>query len=147
MASSGNLSRRRRILSLGEEDGDANFPNDQTEGEEEIESDKEENSQIGDCVSENILIQKSHTIQRKRPFKTEDDEIPLPDPFPIPKNYRIDVETSLKSGKMNRQTKSAFFSSIASAVLQYKKYPTKEDYISVARAITVKYPFLKDHPM
>lgn len=80
---------------------------------------------------------------KKRFLKTEDDDVPLPDPFPLPKHYRMDVETALKSGKMNRQTRSAFFSSIASAILQYKRYPDKEDYIIVAHSIISKYPFFK----
>ena len=82
-------------------------------------------------------------IKKKKFIKTEDDCIPLPDPFPLPKNFRSDVEISLKSGNMTRESKSAFLSAVASAMLQYKKYPTKEDYICVARSIILKYPFMK----
>ncbi len=141
------FSQRRRRLLLEDDDSTSSYSHNTISSEEEgEESNKEEdiNDPNNDSVVEDMQIEKSSAIQsRKRSLKTEDDDIPLPDPFPIPKNYRMDVDISLKSGKMNRQTKSAFFSSIASAILQYKKYPTKEDYVCVGRTIIVKYPFLK----
>ena len=50
---------------------------------------------------------------------------------------------ALKSGKMNYQTKAAFYSSVASTIFNSKKYPSSPDYIAVAHSITSKYPFLK----
>ena len=69
---------------------------------------------------------------KKRKFvKTEDDTIPLPDPFPLPKRYRADVEVALASGKMTKETMSAFLkvSAVAAAMLVYKHYPTREDFL------------------
>ena len=37
---------------------------------------------------------------------------------------------------------SAFLSSVASAMLVFKRYPTKEDYVNVARSIIEKYDFM-----
>ena len=140
-SASSSLQRRRRLL-LEDDESTSTSYNPISSEDEGV--DNMEETLYNDSVVEDTPIEKSSAIQRrKRSLKTEDDDIPLPDPFPIPKNFRMDVDVSLKSGKMNRQTKSAFFSSIASAILHHKKYPTKEDYICVARSIIAKYPFLK----
>jgi len=80
--------------------------------------------------------------KKRKLVKTEDDAIPLPDPFPLPKHYRADVEVALKSGKMTKETTSAFLSAIAGAMLVYKRYPTRDDYICVARSVIQKYSFM-----
>ena len=69
-------------------------------------------------------------------------EQPLPDPFPLPKNYRPDVDVGLKSGEMTQETKRSFFTQVASAIYNYKKYPTKEEFTRVATDIITRYPFL-----
>jgi len=56
--------------------------------------------------------------------KTEQDSVPLPDPFELPKNYRPDIELVLKSGKMTTDTNKAFLSTVAAAMFAYKRYPT-----------------------
>ena len=75
--------------------------------------------------------------------KTEDDSIPLPDPFELPKHYRADVEVDLKSGSMTEDTTRAFLSSVAASMFTYKRYPSADDYRNVARVIIQKYPFMK----
>ena len=75
--------------------------------------------------------------------KTAEDSVPLPDPFILPKNFRPDVTAALESGKMNKEANKAFLSTIASSMFSYKRYPTHEDYINVARAIVGKYPFMR----
>ena len=65
-------------------------------------------------------------------MKNEDDAIPLPDPFPLPKHYCADVEVALASGKMTMETMSAFLSA---AMLVYK-------HICVARSVVQKYSFM-----
>ncbi len=79
----------------------------------------------------------------KRFTKTEDDCVPLPDPFPLPKNYRSDVASGLESRALNMEGKKNFFSAIAASMFTYKNYPTRYDYQNVATAIVNKYPFLK----
>ena len=72
-------------------------------------------------------------------IKTEDDSIPLL------KHYRSEVELNLKSGKSGKMTKnsmSSFLSAVASAMQVYKRYPSKDDYISVARSVIDKYSFM-----
>ena len=61
--------------------------------------------------------------------KSEDDFTPFPNPFP---------QTALASGKMTKETASAFYSAVASAMLVHKRYPTRDDYILVGRAIIEK---------
>ncbi len=74
----------------------------------------------------------SHPSKRKRIDKMQDDAKPLPKPFPLPKHFRQDVEMSLKKSlaekksKMTKETKRSFFSSIASYMLTFKRYPTTE---------------------
>ena len=72
-----------------------------------------------------------------------------------PSNYRPDVETCLKSGKMTTDARKHFLSAVASAMFSFKRYMV----IFVATNITIptgipqrkslsleiidKYPFLK----
>ena len=73
-------------------------------------------------------------------MKEEDDAIPLPNRFPLPNHYHSEVETVLKVSNVSRQ---AFIARIASLMLNYKRYPSSEDYANVGQAIIMKYPFLK----
>ena len=68
---------------------------------------------------------------------------PMSDPFPLPTNYRADVQLVLSKGMMTREAKKSFLSSVGAHMLGYKRYPTGEEYTRVAIAIIVKYPFLK----
>lgn len=81
------------------------------------------------------------TIKLLRP-RSEDDAIPLPSPFNLPKHYRSDVEMGLEIGKMTKETMSSFLSSVAAAMLVHKRYPTKDDYVCVARSVIEKYTFM-----
>ena len=84
------------------------------------------------------------TLQNKKKIqKTEDDAIPLPDPFPLPKHYQRNVEEALKSGKMLTKERRMFLSDVASAMLRYKRYPSRDDYVSVSCAVIQAYLFLK----
>ena len=74
---------------------------------------------------------------------TEDDSTPLPDPFPLPKHYQRNVEEALKSSKMPTKERRMFLSDIASTMLRYKCYPSRDDYICVSCAVVKAYPFLK----
>lgn len=66
----------------------------------------------------------------------------LPDPFPLPRNFRPDVEFALKAGKMTTTTSTAFYSQVAAAIFGYKQYPSAEEFLRVAMDIAKKYPFL-----
>ena len=79
-------------------------------------------------------------------MKTDGDFVPLPDPFPLPKRYRQEVEKGLKAKEMSNKVRSHFLSSVAAAILSYKLYPSREDYNCVARTIVQEYPFLKAPP-
>ena len=86
-----------------------------------------------------------YSIKRKKReiVKTEDDAIPLPDPFPLPKYFSRDVEKALENNILPTRERRAFLSDIASSVLQFKRYPTRDDYINVCSAVCPTYPFLK----
>ena len=62
-------------------------------------------------------------------MKTTDDAIPLPDPFPLPKYYRPDVQVALSNGKIMKETMSSFLSTVAAAMLVFKRCLTKEKYM------------------
>ena len=50
----------------------------------------------------NVSENGEYTNQKRtksKVVKTADDQIPLPDPFPLPKNFRADVETALRTKK------------------------------------------------
>lgn len=80
--------------------------------------------------------------KRKKHLKTADDKIPLPNPFPLPKHFRSDVELALHTHKMTKETNAAFLSSVAAAMLVFKQYPTVDDYICVGRSVITNYPFM-----
>ena len=82
-------------------------------------------------------------IKKKKIEKLEEDAVPLPDPFPLPKHYSAEVEAALRATKMTNVTRRAFIGKIAAAMLYYKRYPTHDDYINVGRAIIESYPFMK----
>ena len=75
--------------------------------------------------------------------KTNDDSVPLPNPFTLPKHYQRSVEEALESGKMPIKQRRLFLSDIASSMLRYKRYPTRDDYILVACTVIKTYPFMK----
>ena len=74
--------------------------------------------------------------------KNKEDSMVFPDPFPLPTNFRPDVEVCLEKRKITKCTRAAFFTSVSSAMFQYKRFPSRDDYVSVARQIVGKYPFL-----
>ena len=44
---------------------------------------------------------------------------------------------------MTKESRKSFFSAVASAMLNYKQYPTANDYRNVAASILDKYEFFK----
>ena len=58
----------------------------------------------------------------------EDSGQPLPDPFRLPVRFRPDVEAYLKQGRMT--------------MFQFKRFPSRDEKVSVAKQIVSKYPFL-----
>lgn len=81
----------------------------------------------------------SATPVHKRPKLKEE---PLPDPFPLPQNYRPDVEVALKNKTMTVGTRKAFLSQVAASIFTRKRYPKREELIRVALDLIRKYPFL-----
>lgn len=81
--------------------------------------------------------------KKKAVEKCEEDAVPLPDPFPLPKHHGTDVEVALKNKKMTNVARQAFIGKVASAMLYYKRYPTSDDYSNVGRTIIQKYPFMR----
>ena len=79
-------------------------------------------------------------IKKAKVVKTEEDMIPLPDPFPLPKHFKQDVEVALRERKMSTGTRQRFISDVAATMFGYKKYPSKDDYSNVARSIVNSYP-------
>ena len=120
------------------------FDDSDDEEEEPCES-KETDDMISDTCSLSASTCSTPSLKSKKIkiIKTEDDNTPLPDPFPLPKP---DVEKALKEGCISKTCRSHFLSSVASLILAYKKYPTREDYVCVAHSIIKNYPFLKAPP-
>ena len=81
--------------------------------------------------------------KRKRTVKSEEDAVPLTDPFPLPKHYSTEVEVALKAKRMSMVTRQDFLGKVASSMLYYKRYPSSADYANVGRTIIQKYPFLR----
>lgn len=91
-----------------------------------------------DIKSEYVLKELPNLVS-----KCDDSEVPLPDPFVLPKHFKPDVTRALQSQRMNRSTNQSFISSVAAAMFTYKRYPSSDDYYNVARSIVDAYPFMK----
>jgi hypothetical protein len=128
------------IFSRGSRKRSCTFPD--SPGEQSVKKDEDVDKQesMPSCSSQNVTP--VSVSKKPKVVKTKDDAVPLPDPFPLPKYYRADVETALANGKMTKENMSTFLSAIAAAMLVFKRYPTSEDYICVARSVLQKYSFM-----
>lgn len=66
----------------------------------------------------------------------------LPVPFPLPQNYPLDVEYSLRTKKMTPNQFNRFVHHIARAIFSIKCYPTGIEYAKIAEQVITEYPFL-----
>ena len=96
-------------------------------------------------------VKSEHTTSRKLKLATPPggikklkmEEQSLPDPYEFPDNFRPDVELALSNKQLTKETAKAFISRVAAHIFTYKKYPSQDEYVSVARAVIAKYPFMK----
>lgn len=93
--------------------------------------------------SEEKSIKAAKKSKRVKVEKDIDDSVPLPSPFPLPKHYPHNVENALKMKKMTKEAMCKFVSVIAGAMLNYKRYPTSQDYYNVAQSVITSFPYLK----
>ena len=95
-----------------------------------------------DCVSSRHWIKRIYSsCVPKSIKKTKEESTPLPDPFALPTNFCPDVHLCLAKKKMTKASRAVFYTAVAAAMFQYKQYPSRDDFISIARQIIVKYPF------
>ena len=80
------------------------------------------------------VIQLKRVTQRKQ-------ELPLPTPFPLPKNFPA-VALALEGGKLTGNTRVKFVTALANAVFMHKSYPTSHELDDVARAAVREWEFL-----
>lgn len=89
-------------------------------------------------------IKPALTFKTGTPVKRERmPEEPLPNPFPLPQHFSAHVKVGLIHKDPHVIPK--FASSIASAILCYKQYPTTSELTQVAQQIisSDKYPWMK----
>ena len=89
------------------------------------------------------IIEQPPAKKRKGKEKSEEDAIPLPNPFPLPKHYGSEVEAALNNRKLTNKTRKGFIAKIASSMLYHKRYPTADDYANVGQVVVQTYPFMK----
>ena len=106
-------------------------------------SDEEAEVSLGKSSPPSSVALEVPESKRLKVVKTEDDSVPPPDSFPLPKHYPHDIQSALQTKKMSVTDKQRFISKITSAMLRYKKYPTHDNYFCVAKTVLNKYPFLK----
>lgn len=128
-----SLNKRRRLSSESADD-ELTLPHTSTQT---ISPDSECSGPEPQTKSNFVLMDVPKMIK-----KTKEESTPLPDPFPLPQNLRPDVHLALTTKRMTKTTRATFFSTIAAAMFQYKRYPSRDDYVCVARQIVSKYPFL-----
>ena len=75
-----------------------------------------------------MRLSKLHAQKKRKVVKP-------PNPFPLLKPYRHDVEVALSSKKLTKETRSQFLSAVASSILTFKHYPTPDEYKNIALSI------------
>ncbi|XP_026073376.1 uncharacterized protein LOC113053007 [Carassius auratus] len=65
--------------------------------------------------------------------------------FEVPK-FPFDVQAKLdrKECRLTSSDRNKIIRTLYESMAQYKMYPTTEEYVQVAKALTLRYPFLKD---
>ena len=69
-------------------------------------------------------------------------ETAIPCPFSFRKHYIPDIEIGLQMKQLSPKLQAKLYMRIANVMFMYKRYPTKDEYQSVARQVIEKYPFL-----
>ena len=72
----------------------------------------------------------------KREMVKED---PLPDPFPLPSNYRADVEIGLKSGIMSKEARGTFSQVWLQVCSNIKRSPQERSIQELRSIISLGY--------
>lgn len=79
-------------------------------------------------------------ITVKMEKRTRDQEVPLPNPYPLPQHFPAVVEAGIVAE--NPQIVPKFLSCLASSMLCYKQYPTRDEYVQVAQQVIDKYKWM-----
>lgn len=82
-------------------------------------------------------------MQTCRIITKKEQELPLPIPFELPRNFRASVMAELEKGFLSGEGKTKFIGSVAAAIFRYKSYPTSHEYDHIGQEIISKYPFLR----
>lgn len=80
-------------------------------------------------------------ITVKKEKRTRDQEVPLPNPYPLPQHFPAVVEAGIAAE--NSQIVPKFLSCLASSMLCYKQYPTRDEYVQVAQQVIDKYKWMR----
>lgn len=64
--------------------------------------------------------------------------------FTVPKQYSGAVMAALTSGRVSTNVRSQIVQDVATKMLSYCKYPTREQYDVVALKLVTMYPILND---
>lgn len=95
MLDTGIKRSKRRLLSLSDEESEI------------LDSSKFE------AVADDSITSDGNSLKirkRRRLEKSKEDSIPLPNPYPLPKHYRRNVEEALKRKALTKDTHSHFLS-------------------------------------
>lgn len=69
-------------------------------------------------------------------------EPPLPNPFPLPKNFPPVVALAMKEKKLTSKSRAKFVTTLANAIFMLKSYPTSRELEDVSRAAMKEWEFL-----
>lgn len=67
---------------------------------------------------------------------------PLPNPFPLPKNFPPVVALAMKEKKLTSKARAKFVTTLANAIFMLKSYPTSRELEDVSRAALKEWEFL-----
>ena len=69
-------------------------------------------------------------------------EPPLPNPFPLPKNFPPMVALATKEKKLTSKARAKFVTTLANAIFMLKSYPTSRELEDVSLAAIKEWEFL-----
>ena len=71
---------------------------------EDEDEDNTDGSSLDANTSDVSLFDSNNSKKRKKVEKCSNDSIPLPNPFPLPKHFRCDVEVALETKQLTRDS-------------------------------------------
>lgn len=102
----------------------------------------EEGPGVDDIPTLAVMTHTPKCVGKLKRVTQRQHEQPLPNPFPLPRNFPPIVANALKERKLTSKARAKFVTALANAVFMYKSYPTSRELEDVARQAIKQWEFL-----